>query len=455
MQPHSIKMKFKIVTILCVAMASSLFVIALHYGKIKSLDNHEVNNTISGFFSLHRIDLVKHMNTSNYGYVLASYYSDQVTAAAPNVVSLQCWAATISHQLRVVEPFLIDGSKLGFAIATSNNDKEEKLLTLRDLLNIDKLEKFVREKNYSPLSTWNSFLEDAPRNLILVCACTFPERVTCEDQNKTFYQDAMTFAENNGFQVVRYVYEVKYTYKATEFRKLVYGQFSPNTSVVLFNAWGGIQYTVPPVKYRIGISKMDYCSRGKFIQSIISLHSSELIHQDAQRYMKQYLHKKYISVMFRTEHFTLRHRFGKLDSKKQMLLLTKCVNSISDFVHKMKKKYAIESVFLAMDCRKQGSYGYRITNGKLTEKTQTIVSNVSALLYRKLYRNSSSLEDWDDSFDNISSYKAPGYIAQLQKELAASGTCLLTAGGGTFQDSAKALHHHMHTTHCVHDIPNC
>ena len=462
-------MKFKIG--IFISLVGSLVVIDLLYSVTKpkkmANNNFTMTNTPVGFYSLiqsnwpldhvavSKMDRRKH--ASNNGYILSSAYSDQMTAAIRHVVGLQCWAATVSHQLRVVEPFLHEGSKLGFAVATPNNDKDENLLTLSDILNIEKLEEFVREKNYSPLSTWNSFLEDAPRDLILVCSCTNPKRVSCEDQNKTFYQDAMTFAEDNDFQVVRYVYLVKYPYiyKATEFRKLVYGQFSPNTSVVLFNQWGGVVNSATVPRYRLGMSDMNYCSSGKFSQTTRTLlQSSELIHQDAQRYMKQYLHKKYVSVMFRTEYFALNHGLRKLSSTKQMLLLTKCVNSIIDLVENMKKKYGIESVFLAMDCRKQGSFGYR---EKLRDETEASVTDVASLLYRKLYGNSSSLEDWDDSFDNISSYKVPGYIAQLQKELAASGTCLLTAGGGSFHRSAKALHHRMHnsSTQCIHDVPNC
>ena len=129
------------------------------------------------------------------------------------------------------------------------------------------------------------------------------------------------------------------------------------------------------------------------------------------------------------------------------------LTALCDLVDNMKKKYGIESVFLAMDCRKQGSFGYR---KKFKEKSISSVTDVASLLYRKLYGNSSSLEDWDDSFDNISSYKVPGYIAQLQKELAASGTCLLTAGdlgSSSFQKSAKAIHLHIHnsSTQCIHD----
>ena len=47
-----------------------------------------------------------------------------------------------------------------------------------------------------------------------------------------------------------------------------------------------------------------------------------------------------------------------------------------------------------------------------------------------------SLEEWEASFDEVSSFRIPGYVALLQKNLAASGTCLVTAGGGGFQKSA-------------------
>ena len=404
------------------------------------------------------MNILRCSNHDRFGYVLANDYSDQVTGAMPNIVCLQCWATTVSHQLRVVEPFLHEGSKLGFDLTTT----DENSVKLSDILDINDMERLAREKGFSPLISWNHFLEHAPQDLILVCMCTFSRRVPCADQNKTFYQEAITFADNNGFQIVRYVYKANNTNTAMEFREIVYGTHNPSRSVVLFNSWSGIIHSALPQKYRIGISDTKNCTRSNFVRNSW-VNSSKQIKKDARNYRERYMlnSDRYISVMFRSEFFVIRNRLKKMNSTKQMSLLKQCVNSISDYVHRMKMLHGIESVFLTMDCRKQGSAGYReplLSLRKSVKYTKQSVDTVAPLLYKRLYGNSSSLEDWDDSFDKIGSYKAPGYIAQIQKYLASNGTCLLTAGGGSFQESAKILYEKIHTdteVDCILDIPKC
>ena len=50
--------------------------------------------------------------SSQFGYIVAIDFSDQMTGAAINVRSLQCWAGGISDRLMVVEPFVIENLAL-------------------------------------------------------------------------------------------------------------------------------------------------------------------------------------------------------------------------------------------------------------------------------------------------------------------------------------------------------
>ena len=50
-----------------------------------------------------------------------------------------------------------------------------------------------------------------------------------------------------------------------------------------------------------------------------------------------------------------------------------------------------------------------------------LLSDSIVSLYKKLYGNSSTLEEWDESFYSVSSFRNEGYIAMLQKYLAARG----------------------------------
>ena len=53
-------------------------------------------------------------------------------------------------------------------------------------------------------------------------------------------------------------------------------------------------------------------------------------------------------------------------------------------------------------------------------------------------------EHWDESFESVSSFITPGYMAILQKQLTVKGDCLLTAGGGAFQRTAREMYHKIH-----------
>ena len=47
-----------------------------------------------------------------FGYVVATHFSDQMTDSEANLVSFQCWASTLGRDVRVVEPF-VRHSRLG------------------------------------------------------------------------------------------------------------------------------------------------------------------------------------------------------------------------------------------------------------------------------------------------------------------------------------------------------
>ena len=146
------------------------------------------------------------------GYIMATDYSEQVPAAIAGLVSLQCWAATVSPQIRVVEPYLLEGSKLGI-----NLRDQEDLVSLGAVLDANSRDELVREKGYVSLVDFDSFIGFAPEDLILVSTCSvsgYPS--ICSLQNSTFYEAAMAFAQENGFHVVRHVHLLNQAYTAKE-----------------------------------------------------------------------------------------------------------------------------------------------------------------------------------------------------------------------------------------------
>ncbi len=63
----------------------------------------------------------------------------------------------------------------------------------------------------------------------------------------------------------------------------------------------------------------------------------------------------------------------------------------------------------------------------------------------------------DDIFSLTASFNTPGYIAMLQKYLVVKGICILTAGGGMFQSTARSLYNSYHPSghRCVEIINGC
>jgi hypothetical protein len=399
------------------------------------------------------------------GFVVVSHYSDQMTGASLNLLSLQCWASTLYSRVKVVEPFLVKGSKFGFSLPSVSPvikqdtglevDSEQNNVRLRDMLDIERWETQAAAHGLAPIVSWSDFLKEAPKNIILVNSrCS--RKGGGDGCKSDFTRAVMKFVKNHNFTVVRRTYIKRVLYSAQRFRDLVYGTYQPSNSVVLFNYWGGIRNGQPRA-HRIGLSDMEKCNRLQY--SSFLFYISKTIQKDSQQYIQQYMPLArdggYISVMFRAERFGISHGFDSMNSEQKLSTLADCVRNITGYVNKLKAQCNVQSVFLAMDCRRQGSMAFRHSTGP-SFMSRELVDQMAESLYHNLYGNTSSLNDWDESFDKIATFKTAGYLAQLQKSLAASGTCLLTAGGGNFQLSAERLHN---TTHkgklCAFQVPGC
>ena len=195
---------------------------------------------------------------------MAIDFVDQMTGAAINVRSLQCWAGGVSDRLMVVEPFVIRGSTLGVNLNRSWSGQKVKdiedainKLRLQDVYNLESWKKQNRGRDNAPLTTWKSLLESAPKNLIVVgMPCG---RRKTEHCNNDFFRSTSILADENHFNIVR---SIKLDTKLNSFRRfrdLIYGGYKPNQSVVLFHNWGGL--VAKPKRLRIALSGNTPCAR--------------------------------------------------------------------------------------------------------------------------------------------------------------------------------------------------
>jgi hypothetical protein len=386
-----------------------------------------------------------------YGYVMALHYSDQMTASTLNLVSLQCWAHSLapkgrdSHQyVKVVEPF-VRRSVLGLddqhRIHMNNTAEHLKSVTLSDVYDIAEWEHFTASrKHYAPLVSWEQFLKNSPRKMIIVERECFNEKkcMECGDgRTKDLLRSIKVLQGRYGFEVVRRVCYPLRTHKNSDFKTLIYADYAPHEVVVVINYWGGVERELSP--WRIPISDMRHCGRGKG-NGIFQTPFSLQLRSDALQYARKYIStSRYVSVMIRLEYFYIKHKEllqGK--SKEEILqVLGQLYDQIATKTDYFKSKHNIKNILLTMDSRKQGSEIFSSQRNTVL----TMISGTVNILYNRLYGNSSTLEEWDQSFYNVSSFKTEGYLAMLQKYLAASGTCLITAGGGTFQETAIKMYH--------------
>ena len=394
---------------------------------------------------------------SEFGYALATHYSDQMTGAGSNIISLQCWARAISSHLKVVEPFIV-GSTFGVNL---NRTGEKEEMKLQDVYNMESWEEQLKGGDFSSIESWESFLKSAPRNLIIVgriCNIKEGESENCDDK---FRSNASLFAKKHKFNISRYIHLKDEFHTFDEFRDQIYGDHKPEQSVVLFERWGGIAMHLSI--YRVVLLDMNPKCAKIFGENILFKSSLKII-EDSNRYLDRYMPKVngtgYISAMFRAEHFELKHNFKAIKSEEVKLsLFIKCAKAIVNQVHNFQKMHKTSGVFLTVDSQKYGSSGF----ASHAWLNKDLVNSMVEMLFHDLqsYGIGLSLEEWDASFDEISSH-IPGYVALVQKNIAANGTCLITAGGGTFHSSAVTLFKYIHsnqkrisTSKCYLDIPEC
>ena len=384
------------------------------------------------------------MGQTSIGYVMALHYSDQMTGGANNLVSMQCWANTLGPRVRIVEPFLrkaVLGVDDQHRISHHDVGDAGAGVSIKFSDIFDEQHWRQQTRKYPQLVSWNEFVENARhlKAIIVERACRGKQKcMECGDKRSDdLLLSIQGLTDICGFEVVRKVCYPRRDMTSSEFKKLIYGNYSAQEVVVVFNFWGGIgmdgswQWHLPV------LDLITQCSRSRTVHSFPS---SRKIKHDAVEYIKRYLSNKYVSVMVRLEILYQKHHHFKGNSNDEILFfMEQYYKKITERVSAFKAKHKIRDVFLAVDCRKQGTMtSFKDVPG--ADKVPIIMASTIKNLYTMLYGNTSTLEDWDESFYNMSTFETAGYIGMLQRDLAARGTCLITAGGGNFQASARGLH---------------
>ena len=436
-RPVSRSIRAFFVAVVC----TSVLIIALHLynnpSSTSSAPRLELN--VSSYARPTRAPHKKESGGNGYGYILELDASDQLTSGAANLLCLQCLARQIDPKVMLVEPFIAN-STYG-AVLLGNRDllARENNVRLRDIYDIGEWNKFTQQHQYAELASWEDFLEEAPRDVIVV-QHRWSKCSAVTSLKKRFSPFFRLFQ----FQVVRYVclqFQQSGVLTLEQFKEMVYGNLSASKVTVIFDRFCGIGDHIHKFTTSLKGTPCNKSKMGKFVVSTLS--PSQRAIKDATTYVQQYLggHNDYISLMLRLERPLL--TFGFADYQHA---IKKCLEQILNEWKVMKGKYGLNSTFFTLDANKFGSLGYYRKHRDVMAATTVLVKK----FVQTLYGNESFFNQWENSFEEVTGLNSggvEGYVATLQKVVAARGRCIIFVGGGSFQKSAFTLYEKFHKEH--------
>ena len=317
-------------------------------------DNTEASNPDQSSYS----------SSTATGYALAMDYWEQVTQGASNVQTLQCWAAQFN--LSVVEP-MVAGSQLVAPFTETrlvrelNHLQASERFWFRDLFDFDMWNQLSAKLSHSQLVPWDYFINNAPRNVILVSfkydffnyklgsgekifKAPTPDAKRFTYGCSTYWDSISNFLNTHHFNVVREVcFNFAHGDKLTmeQFNAHVYGGHNPNSVTVIHGQWRGIG--------SVRILIQDNKCGNTYIQSLVR--PSQKFLQAAAEYQQKFFHgHPYLAVMARLEKVSAGIKMGKLKQSRQG-----CFSRLLEVWKEVQRESGLNTTFLAADVGKFGS----------------------------------------------------------------------------------------------------
>ena len=393
-------------------------------------------------------------------YVLSLSFMDQMTWAAARLRSLQCWAGHLDRLTYTVEPFVV-GTQLRAPI----NENMTKNPTLMEMFDINEWNKCDEEHYLSPLVTWNNFLMNASRRLILVqivydTSNQCPENKLSKDKCdlvdlKTFWLETL---EPHSFIISREVcinFQHSKFISIETFNAMVFGDLLDNPSAthytVVFDEWRG-GHPMHRTGMKCFLKIKDTCSPLALKKAAISaLNLSSRINSKADIYITNYLNEKsgYVAVMVRWEQILL---YGFYRKGEPNYSGAECLKLIENYLNEVQDEKGLLSTFISTDIGKYGSSTFQLYSS--TREHNLNVTNYTKWLLQTFH--SVSLDQYERRFEEISGTNNSAYIAQIQKVIVARATCLLLVGTGSFQEHTQRLYEQLHKSNsCLKVIEKC
>ena len=414
-------------------VAAILFVVSFHRDRQLKAPALAVSHDKSGLPST----LATPGLPIHQGYMLALSYSDQMTSAVGNLKSLMCLAKKIGG-VQVVEPF-VTGSLLGLNL-TANWTKEVKMT---DVLDNEVFKNSLPLDKFGELASFETFLQNTPRKLLMVQCCRASFCRPCKDEG--LITKTRVFCEWNGLELVGVEcvdFEKEKILNLTAIKTHLYSKYSKSEVVILFELYGGIENGVyaPAYGYRF-FSNIKECKREGSYSSIAA---SQYVLSDADKYIQKYLNgSSYISLMIRMEMV-----FIKSEATQRPKVAKQCFDNLLRKLNNIGKRTGLKQIFLTLDIGRYGSESFQ--HGSKSERA---IEEHAGEFLSTIYGRNMSLGEWEERYISTCKRNNPGYVAIVQKQIAARGEVLVLSGpGSSYQGSAKILYEKLHQKRQVYSL---
>ena len=217
----------------------------------------------------------------------------------------------------------------------------------------------------------------------------------------------------------------------------IFDKWSPHEVTLVFNFWSG-GMRVPGM----------LCNRTNF-PGLLPVPSTKLI-STARKYEEKFMKgESKVAIMLRVEKLLVQTRERKYNNALSNNFIKECFRETLSLHRKATGNRTGIIPLVTLDIG--GQYGSDTTYREPSANLKDAVIMAKDLL-TSLYNGSWTISEWEKSFTQVTDGVTDrGYIAALQRVLASRADCLITTGGGSFQNLARNdfLYYHNSSSECV------
>ena len=350
---------------------------------------------------LNGVNFAQHENSSmqrrNLKFYIAFRYWEQLTQATDNLIALTALASYSGHQ--VVVPFVIDSQFFG--------NKKKNSETLGLYYNLNAFDNTLRSHGYSTLVSWETFQSVCRDKLDLLIQFSYGEEASRRQQTT----EIQGFQTRFGFNISKTVRVDSGMLRSVEsfLDKVVKG-----SKCIGIKQWRGNK----EVPYR-AFFPLPIDIHSSLSTSDVAFFNAKLL-EIVDDFINKTLGSNYISLHIRTEQILKR-------SNGNFTTLVNCIKKQASLINNLRARHPnYHKLFVAVDFTAFGS----------RSKWAREARRRASLLLKHLNELFDNMVFLQPHFYNI---KDRGAVAVVEMAVLVSGKQLFLTGGGSFEDTIRAL----------------